>query len=552
MSDVDETAAPTTSPQPPRRPLIPGPVETAVIAWRSLRRMSTALLLLFALATATTVATVVPQQPVTARTVADWRSGAAGPGRSVAGVLDALGLFDIFGSWWFATLTVLLFVSLTGCLVPRYRAFLRTARRPPAAGRNLARLSHHVTVQSPLPGDAALAAADRLLRRRRFRRRLLPATDARPAQLAAERGHWREGGSLLFHTAFYLILIGAVIGQTFGFRGQIGVVEGGSFADTRIAYDFAQPGRAFGVDDHRGFVATLDDFDVTYFDDFTPREFVSTVTLQEPDGQKRIERIRVNHPLRYRGMTLYQLAFGFAPRLVVKAGDQVLVDEPVLLAPGGSASGNVWTGTSKIRIDDVDQQLALDLVLAPDARRDANGQPVVGPDPRATNPVLVAALYFGPLGLERPIPASQFDRSGGAAETVMLRPGERRDLADGNLTVEFTDLPYWSGLQVSHQPGRLVLLAGAILLLIGLVPSLYAYRRRVWVEVTPVAEGGSSVTLAGVALHRKALFDDAFASLADSLQTAVKGHRSKEDPGAHSSQPAAGTTAPTPQPSERS
>ena len=67
-----------------RLPAIPGPLETAVLLWRWLRRMSTALLLLFALAAASVVATVVPQEPVIASTVREWRTGVAGPGRAAA------------------------------------------------------------------------------------------------------------------------------------------------------------------------------------------------------------------------------------------------------------------------------------------------------------------------------------------------------------------------------------------------------------------------------------------------------------------------------------
>src|SRR5680860_1729406 len=99
------------------------------------------------------------------------------------------------------------------------------------------------------------------------------------ACIAAERGHWREGGSLLFHTSFYLLLIGIVWGQVLGFRGQINIAEGKPFAETALAYDLWQPGRLWDVEDHRGFVVTLDDFDVSYFDNLTPADFVSTVTI---------------------------------------------------------------------------------------------------------------------------------------------------------------------------------------------------------------------------------------------------------------------------------
>jgi cytochrome c biogenesis protein len=489
-------------------------VETAQRAWRVLRRMSTALLLLFTLAAATVVATVVPQEPVTAQSVADWRAGTAGPGSAVAGVLDWLGLFDVFGSVWFMALVVLLFTSLTGCLIPRYRAFARVARRPPATGRNLGRLTQSVVLRSPLQVEEAMTAGERVLRRRHFRVRRPEGTQ----QVAAERGHWREGGSLIFHTAFYVLLAGAIIGKVFGFTGQVSLAEGGSFADTRIAYDAAEAGRSWGLEDHRGFVVTLDDFDVSYFEDFTPRDFVSTVTVSEGGTPVRTEQIRVNHPLRHDGMVLYQTAFGMAPHIVVRLGDRVLIDERVLLAP--NAEQNLWTGVAKVKFDDPEQQIALDLALAPDAQLNDDGQPMIGSDPRPTNPVLIGNLYFGALGLQRPVPARDFDRGAGPVDTAMLRPGDSGALVRGNLTVEFVDLGYWSGLQVSHAPGRRLLLAGGVLILAGLLPSLYSYRRRIWLDVRPDGDG-SQVTVAGVALQRKSAFVDEFDAVTAAVRAAT-------------------------------
>ncbi|HEY8338443.1 MAG TPA: cytochrome c biogenesis protein ResB [Egibacteraceae bacterium] len=509
--------------QPPPRPglrlpEIPGPLETAVWAWRRLRRMSTALVLLFALATASVVATFVPQEPTVPNTVAEWREGVAGPGPFWAEVFERLGFFDVFGSWWFAVITVLLFVSLTGCLLPRWLAFAKVVRRPPAAGRNLGRLSNHVVLRTTLAPDAALGVADGVLRRRRYRRRRLAAgtTASGSAQLAAERGHAREGGSLVFHTAFYLLLVGILVGHLFGFVGQVNLAEGSSFAETRIAYDAAEPGRWFGVDDHRGFVVRLDDFAVDYHEDFAPREYRSQVTISEGGREVRSAEIRVNEPLAHAGMKLYQMRFGMAPRVVVRAGDLVLFDEPVMLSDAG---GGIWTGAAKVAVSDPDTQIALDLVFLPDAQL-VDGRPVsVSPEPN--NPRLIASLYVGELGLERPVPASQFNREGGPlGPPAILSTGESAEMADGNLTVEFAELRQWSGFQVTHAPGRGILLVAATLILVGLVPSLHSYRRRVWVEARHV-DAGTEVVLAGVALQRKSAFAEEFSALTAQLREAL-------------------------------
>jgi cytochrome c biogenesis protein len=527
-------AAGEPPPRGSRLPEIPGPLDSARMAWRWLRRMSTALGLLFAMAAAAVIATFVPQEPVTPQTVAAWRTGvdaagqAAGPGTATAAVLDAIGVFDVFGSWWFTTLLVLLFVSLTGCLLPRYRAFAKVARRPPAAGRDLERLFAHRTLPTSLPAEEALAVADGLLRRRRFRRRRLSGADSPTGtpQLAAERGHWREGGSLIFHSAFYVLLVGVIVGQTFGFTGQVNLVEGRGFTDTRLSYDFPNPGRFFSLTDHPGFTVTLEDFEASYHEDLTPADYVSRLTVDGADGT-RTEELRVNHPVRVDGFNLYQARFGMAPRVIVRlASDgRVLHDAPVVL---NQVEGtNQWTGVAKVPVGGARPapgagplpEMALELALLPDAAETADGRPVSA-SPRPDNPLLFANVFVGDLGLERPVPASELLREWPASavvDTIALPQGRSVEVAGGAFTVEFAELPLWSGLQVSRQPARPLLLAAAVLLLLGLVPSLYAYRRRLWVAARP-AGTGSEVVLAGVALQRHAAFDEEFASIAEALR----------------------------------
>jgi cytochrome c biogenesis protein len=514
-----------TPPRPagPRLPLVPGPIETAGLLWRRLRRMSTALALLFALAVSTLVATFIPQEPVIGSTVALWRDGTEGPGRGIARAFDALGLFDVFGSWWFAVLTALLMTSLTACLIPRWRAFARTVRRPAARGTNLARLRHRVELPRP-PGvgdDELLARAERVLRTYRTRRTTAP--DG-AAQLAVERGHWREGGSLAFHTSFYLLLIGVVLGAAFSFTGQVDVVEGATFADTPLGYQSQTAGRLWDTADHGGHLTTVEDFEVTYLDGddrFTADEYVSTVTFTPPDGGEPVtEEIRVNHPVHHGGLTYYQRSFGFAPRIALRSGldGSELYGTDLVLRTDGA----FWSGRDKISLgsDDPDRplpQIAMEVVLVPDAAFDDDGGIVVNsPEPR--DPRLLVTIYSAPdLGLDRAVPVSRLDWPESAVlDRAMVLPGQAVPFAGGLFEVEFEDLRMWTGLQVSHQPYRWLLLTAASLTLMGLVPSLYAYRRRLWVEVH-----ADHVLLAGVAQQRRDRFEEEFDRLSDRLRRAL-------------------------------
>lgn len=522
-----------------------GPWETVVWLWRRLRRMATALWLLFALAAASLVATFIPQEPVIPTTVEDWRAGIDGPGEDVAAALDALGLFDVYGSWWWGLIVVLLFVSLTGCLIPRWRAFAAQVRRRPAVGRNLARLTHQREFRTELAPDEALAAADGTLRRRRFRRRAIDASDtddpaAASGRVAAERGHWREGGSLLFHTSFYLLLAGVIGGHALGFIGQVNVVEGGAFTDTRIAYDRAEPGALFGLDDHRGFTLRLDEFDVGFNPDQTPREFVSHVTVLDGDEPVDHGEVRVNERLEHDGMNVYQMRWGYAPGVRVLAGDEALYDDHLMLVEQETGA---WTGVAKVAVGD--PQIALEVLLVPDHAIDDQGE-VVNRSPAANNPRLYANLWAGDLGFERAVPAAEFDRDGGERlATAQLAPGEAEQILGDQLVLEFNEVAHWSGFQVAHQPGRGVLLVAAGLLLAGLIPSLYAYRRRVWVDARPDGDG-AVVRIAGVAQQRHEQFAVDFDRLAGDLADALGGDAVSDGGGKDAASPGAPPGATTP------
>ena len=516
-----EPTAPPPRPQP-RGPLIPTPLEVLGATWRRLRRMSTALLLLLLLASATLIATFVPQEPVIASTVRLWREGVEGPGTAVAGVLDALSLFDVFGSWWFAGLTTLLMVSLTGCLIPRWRVFARNVRRPPVPGRNLDRLTHRVAMPRPagMTDDEALALGRRLLR---FHRQRVVRREGQPLQLAVERGHWREFGSLVFHTSFYLLLIAVTLGSAFSFTGQIDFPEGSRFADTPVGYDTWTGGRFWDTTAHAGHVTTLDDFTVTYLPDgFTPDEFVSTVTFTSADGTRSTtEEIRVNHPVHFDGLTYYQRSFGFAPTVELRSGldgaplysDQLVLREDDSGFWGGRAKVSVGTRTA----EDPLPQVALEVLFLPDASFGDDGGVVIN-SPEANDPRLLVTLYVGEdLGLDQALPLSRLVWSEeDVVDRAMVVPGTPVALAGGLFEVEFADLAMWSGLQVSHQPYRWLMLTAASLTLAGLLPSLYAYRRRIWLQVTD-----DQLVLAGVAQHRKERFAEVFDDIAERLGTAL-------------------------------
>lgn len=461
--------------------------------------MRTAIILLLVLGAGASVGSFFPQRPIDPAAVTRWVERNPGWTR----IAEFFGVFDVYGAWWFMAIYVLLLVSLVGCLLPRFRAFWRTLRAQPYVSASLSGQPLHAVRHTEDGADEVLARARRVLRAKRFK-------VARTGDVvAAERGNWREGGSLLFHVSFLVLLLGMAVGKLYGFTGQVAVIEGERFADTPIEYDFLETGRSFG-DRFSGVELALDEFTVSWHPNGIPREFVSAVRLYDEGRLVRQEEIVVNSPMTYRGMRIYQLSWGWAPEILVRQAGRVLYDGPTVFL----ARDTLWRGVTKVP-QTTPQQTGFDMLFFTDPEVPPGGMPRnVRPEP--IDPVLFFQQYVGDLNLDRAQSVYELDpRDLVPGEVGALRPGESASLPN-DLSITFRGLRQYSVFQVASNPGAALLLAAAVALLVGLVPALYSARRRVWVRAVTDA-GPTRVEIAGHAVQRRAAFETEFAALVRDL-----------------------------------
>ena len=479
------------------------------MGWRWLTRMRTALWMLLWLGVLTAIATVIPQDPNVPSTVDRWLSGEEGPGAGISEVLWRTGAFDVFGSAIFLALLLALFLSLTACLIPRIRAWVRLVRRsqPPllrAGSGDFA--ATFVTDRGP---DAVLDAAVEVLGARtagvvRWRVRRGRAgeagtgEDSAPAQVAAETGLWsREGGSLTFHLSFYVLLAAIVFGQLLTFEGQRGVVEGEpGFTDAAVSYWMYAPGRWFAEDEHAGWRLELDRFAVDWVRDplapgaGQPTLFRSDVTMTTRDGDTFTGVVEGNRPLTVDGRKIHQLDWGYAARMVVRENGRVVHDAFATLQD----RTGFFAGAVKAPAATPD--VGLELFLYPFAPEGPDGPRLTGA-PWDEAPLMLVTQWRGDLQLgltqqfinELDVDALDLDGVG------WMRPGDT--LTFGDVEVEFVELRRWVGFQVSYRPQLPWLLVAGGLLSIGLITALYAYRRRIWVVVDGAAGDGVADGAAG-------------------------------------------------------
>lgn len=526
-----------SSPQLPQRLSLD---QSLALVWRTLRSMRTALILLLLLALASVAGSLLPQRPNSPERVLQYRVE-----HPVWGTfLDRAGLFDVFGSWWFVLITALLFVSLVACLVPRTRALWRALRTPPMQAREIDALPRYAEVRIAAAPAQVIEVARHTLRRRRFR----VARDPARAALAAEKGVAREVGSLAFHWAFILLLAGVIYGKGTGFSGLVAVVEGQTWIDAEANYDGTiQAGRFF--DGFTGVGLHLRDFRSVFLRTGQPKDFVSSVDLQNPDGSMlRPQEIRVNEPAKVEGLWIYQSGFGWAPMIEVTDGGEVVSSGPVVMDRDPAPEGIVefampWRGVVKLPGSGVGgADRAIELELWPDSRAFA-ALLDPGAEPQAMlvafDPIIRLTVWEGSL---TDLATNRLDTTAmrqvssgivGAGRTADLEGGDL--LAEGEegsgSTISFAELRQYSVFQVARDAGLPLVLAAAILILVGLLPALYSSRRKVWVRAD--SDGtGSVLRVGGLAMQRKPQFEEEFARLVDAIASAAGGPAAaKREPG---------------------
>ncbi len=492
-----------SEPRPPRGPA-PAlkPLELLRWAWRQLTSMRTALILLFLLAVAAIPGSLVPQDRVDPSAVFAFKQRHP----SLAPVFERIGMFDVYSSVWFSAIYLLLFISLLGCIIPRMRLYLRSARaRPPKAPRNLARLSAYDGWETDSSVATEVERARALLRRqhRRVEVYAVPDRDGGGTVVSAEKGYLREAGNLVFHVAVLVVLVGFAFTGLFGFKGSVAVVAGQGFSNTLIQYDDFTPGARFDPANLTPFSLTLDKFHVAYESSGigagTPLTFDADLSVTDRPGATPYRYdLQVNHPLDVGGTSVFLVGHGYAPVITVRDGSGHLAfSNPVVFLPQDGS----FTSFGVVKAPDArPTQLGFEGYFFPTAALGPNGTPYSSfPGPR--NPVLSLVGYQGDLGLDQGLAQSVYvlDKSklkpflmgNGRPQALLLREGQTVKLPDGKGSVTFDGLRTWVKLQINHQPGKVIPLVGVLAAIAGLLCSLFIRPRRTWVRVR--SAGGRTV-----------------------------------------------------------
>lgn len=532
MTDLDTRPEQAPRRQSPPRRVLAGARNT----WRGLTSMRTALVLLFLLAFAAIPGALVPQRSLNAGKVDEYI--AARP--TLGPLMDKLELFDVFSSFWFTAIYVLLFVSLIGCILPRcieHGKALRT--RPVRAPRNLSRLPHHRRyVADGSPEDTAAIVAAQLRGWRVEKRE----SDGE-VTLSAEKGYLREFGNLVFHISLVLLLAAIALGKLFGYEGNVVVIanDGPGICSTSPAiYDGFRAGNLVDGTGLEPLCVRVEDFKADYLENGQAEQFTSNIEYQAGDDLAnnvwKSDVLQVNHPLRVAGDRVYLQGHGYAPTFTVTFPNGETRTETIQWQP---TDATTFLSSGVMRIDppgglypDAEDrrknQIAIEGLFAPTAF--LHGTLLSSSYPAMTDPAVAIDIYKGDTGLDTGLPQSLFTLNQEMInqgrlvkqDRVNLKPGEASTLSDGT-TVRFDGAEEFVNLQVSHDPAQTWVLVFALTMMSGLLVSLVIKRRRVWVRLLADADPRRTVVeLGGLARTDQAGWGEEFDNLCERLIADVR------------------------------
>lgn len=397
--------------------------------WRSLTSLKLTLALFLLLAGASVVGTLVPQNS----TPDEYRRLY---GAVAAGIFELLGITDLYHSAWFMALLGMLVVHMVACSLQRLPATwkaLKTPQRPLTEA-----LFRSLPSRRLVEGGAAPSALLELLRTQLGRAGWKPkeAVTGDALHLMAQRGRWIRMGAYTAHLGVLVVLLGAALGFTFGFKGFVQIQEG-------EAIDWVQ-NRAGSGWRPLGFQVRCEKFHVSTYPDGTPKEYRSDLAFIQ-DGEVILKgALRVNHPMSFGGYVFYQASYGVSARVTLEARrDSVEPPRQLVMEPGDTTS-----------LDPQGRVIIRLLRYEPDVQGRGPG-------------VLLAHLRPD----APPVTGWVFQRD------------SRAVLEGWHLRLLEAQESRWTGLQVKQDPGVWVVWVGCFLIMGGCAMAFLGVHRRLWVRI---------------------------------------------------------------------
>ncbi len=388
-------------------------------------------------------------------------------------------IYDLFGSWWFQFLVVMLALNLIGCTLNRLPSLWRVVfgYEHQLSDKRLTELSHHVSLQAN-DYDQAKQTAQKILKEQGGRQEQHKLDDGE--LLHSEKRRWVRFSVLVVHSSLLLIIFGHVANSIWGTDASMSIREG-----SKTSTIFVRGPAGLNKRAQLNFAVRCDDFRFETFVNGMPKDYESDLVVVK-DGRELIKKtIRVNDPLEYAGYTFYQSSY------------QPLPGEERVQLQAGPRGGKLKNYTLRIG-DRLNLPGGVSFVPVETAK-DLGG---MGPALRINR---VDAQGSAGLTLIKNMPDLDAQRRHGQYELRFL--GAQQN--------------YATILSVAHAPATWVVFIGFAMLLLGSLAGMIYSHRRYWIRLRRT-KNGAEIILAGVATHHKQAFENEFALVEKQLRQSCK------------------------------
>ncbi len=367
-------------------------------------------------------------------------------------VILLLGLNHVYSTFWFLSILVLFAVSLTTCTFTRQVPALKATRNW--------NFYHKVRQFQKLAFSSQInygniESIQQILKENGYK------TFQENNSLYAHKGILGKVGPIIVHIAMLVIIAGAIVGTLSGFVAQEMIPSGETFQIKNIfkygAFSSSYLPKDLSVKVNR--------FWIDYGSNGNIEQFYSDLSIVDPEGAELDRKtIKVNEPLRYKGVTFYQTNWGIAS-IKVQLNNSPIFQLPMAPLKLKNNNGQLW-GTWVPTKTDLSEGISL-------IAKDLQGTVIVY-DGKGQ---LISAMREGMI------------------------------LPINGVNVKLIELVGSTGLQIKGDPGIPLVYLGFALLMIGVVMSYLSYSQ-IW-----ILKDSNSIYIGGKTNRSQVAFEREFLHL---------------------------------------
>ncbi|QTA78537.1 Putative cytochrome c biogenesis protein, CcsB-like [Desulfonema limicola] len=405
------------------------------------------VVILLSLAVTSIIGTLIPQNESHEAYIRAY-------GESLYRILDTFDIFDMYRSWWFQLLIIMLAVNIIVCSIDRLSSLWKIifVKNPSFKISTFKNLSNKEEFSPDIDGKN-LKEKYKAYITKNFSYVKTEDTE-NGFYIFAEKGRWTRIGVYIVHLSILLLLLGSLIGSIFGFEGYVNIPEGESVNSIKLRNN----GKMHPLD----FEIRCDKFNVSFYDSGAPQEYRSSLVLLK-DGKTLTKKdIIVNDPIRYSGINIFQSSYGSMPPDIKSM----------------NKDGVAVSFTAR------ESQVTYEKKVFP-------GKPVDLPEGMGTFVIkdfIHSYKFMGQRDLGNAFVGTLTETGKQASEIYLPVKFPNFDkMRGGDIIISITDhsqsQKYYTGLQVTHDPGVPLVYAGFIIMIIGCFVTFFMSHQKICVEL---------------------------------------------------------------------